>query len=105
MSGWVEVMVTEGRGAEHVVVRRLEEADLPEADRISRIAFGTHLRMPDPAHTFGDVVYVRTRWGADPAAAFAADYEGRLVATEFVTNRSEERRVGKECRSRWSPYH
>src|SRR3712207_2116954 len=21
------------------------------------------------------------------------------------TNRSEERRVGKECRSRWSPYH
>ena len=22
-----------------------------------------------------------------------------------VLNRSEERRVGKECRSRWSPYH
>ena len=22
-----------------------------------------------------------------------------------ITNRSEERRVGKECRSRWSPYH
>ena len=22
-----------------------------------------------------------------------------------VTVRSEERRVGKECRSRWSPYH
>ena len=22
-----------------------------------------------------------------------------------MTNRSEERRVGKECRSRWSPYH
>ena len=22
-----------------------------------------------------------------------------------TTNRSEERRVGKECRSRWSPYH
>ena len=21
------------------------------------------------------------------------------------SNRSEERRVGKECRSRWSPYH
>ena len=25
-----------------------------------------------------------------------------LVATD---RRSEERRVGKECRSRWSPYH
>ena len=23
----------------------------------------------------------------------------------FVNGRSEERRVGKECRSRWSPYH
>ena len=23
----------------------------------------------------------------------------------FVKDRSEERRVGKECRSRWSPYH
>ena len=23
----------------------------------------------------------------------------------FQENRSEERRVGKECRSRWSPYH
>ena len=24
---------------------------------------------------------------------------------EIITLRSEERRVGKECRSRWSPYH
>ena len=23
----------------------------------------------------------------------------------WVGDRSEERRVGKECRSRWSPYH
>ena len=23
----------------------------------------------------------------------------------YTNNRSEERRVGKECRSRWSPYH
>ena len=23
----------------------------------------------------------------------------------FLQERSEERRVGKECRSRWSPYH
>ena len=25
--------------------------------------------------------------------------------TEKLAKRSEERRVGKECRSRWSPYH
>ena len=23
----------------------------------------------------------------------------------IIDDRSEERRVGKECRSRWSPYH
>ena len=27
------------------------------------------------------------------------------AARNAVTSRSEERRVGKECRSRWSPYH
>ena len=26
-------------------------------------------------------------------------------AVEITQNRSAERRVGKECRSRWSPYH
>src|SRR5258705_8292720 len=32
---------------------------------------------------------------------------GRVGAAEKVreSRRSEERRVGKECRSRWSPYH
>ena len=27
------------------------------------------------------------------------------VAGDLIKDRSEERRVGKECRSRWSPYH
>src|SRR2546422_9192102 len=30
---------------------------------------------------------------------------GFEVTTGVGGNRSEERRVGKECRSRWSPYH
>ena len=28
-----------------------------------------------------------------------------LIVTKLDRLRSEERRVGKECRSRWSPYH
>ena len=28
-----------------------------------------------------------------------------LSMLEKAVRRSEERRVGKECRSRWSPYH
>ena len=27
------------------------------------------------------------------------------IINSGLWNRSEERRVGKECRSRWSPYH
>ena len=28
-----------------------------------------------------------------------------MSITGYTCGRSEERRVGKECRSRWSPYH
>ena len=31
------------------------------------------------------------------------EYAAELKST--TASRSEERRVGKECRSRWSPYH
>src|SRR5258707_15276324 len=30
---------------------------------------------------------------------------GKEVIARAIHERSEERRVGKECRSRWSPYH
>src|SRR3984893_5174597 len=29
----------------------------------------------------------------------------RVAGVDLMVRRSEERRVGKECRSRWSPYH
>ena len=34
---------------------------------------------------------------------FSEDHTGFMAMWAFI--RSEERRVGKECRSRWSPYH
>ena len=43
-----------------------------------------------------------------PAAynASAGAHEIRITVNgETISRRSEERRVGKECRSRWSPYH
>src|SRR3712207_7054841 len=54
--------------------------------------------------------------GLDPAAdgvgyrqvaLWLDDEEFTALVTELraVLARSEERRVGKECRSRWSPYH
>ena len=40
-------------------------------------------------------------------AAVIASEDPFLLLTIYlaVAARSEERRVGKECRSRWSPYH
>ena len=36
---------------------------------------------------------------------FANAQTGNIVLLAQNLIRSEERRVGKECRSRWSPYH
>ena len=32
-------------------------------------------------------------------------YGSAAMRLDCLADRSEERRVGKECRSRWSPYH
>ena len=47
--------------------------------------------------------------GERDQSEFSAGGEAHIVRpkqpTELSDDRSEERRVGKECRSRWSPYH
>src|SRR5882762_2615726 len=46
----------------------------------------------------------RTDRGYEDAAKLIAEFQADVVA-QVEAIRSEERRVGKECRSRWSPYH
>ena len=72
--------------AASVTIRELRESDLSEADRIVRLAFGTHLGLLNPADFMGDGDYVRTRWAADPGAALAAEVDGRLVGSNFLTH-------------------
>lgn len=66
-----------------VVVRELRESDLPLADAILRSAFDT---FTGATSLFGDKDYVRTRWLADPDAAFAAERDGQLVGSNLVTS-------------------
>ena len=42
-----------------------------------------------------------------PITPVRMDKENRHITLAYFEqrSRSEERRVGKECRSRWSPYH
>src|SRR5256886_4287208 len=72
----------------------------------SDLGFDAHYRDPLASLNLkaDDFNWV-TRKLMDQAEASAG---GRLVSVlegGYDLQRSEERRVGKECRSRWSPYH
>ena len=62
----------------YIASRRNSEAALKAQVALDRISAELRALKPNPAPAF---------------------------APRRVTYRSEERRVGKECRSRWSPYH
>ena len=47
-----------------------------------------------------------TVWEAGlPSETTSPTWRSRKALAGIEVSRSEERRVGKECRSRWSPYH
>src|SRR5258708_38355395 len=50
-------------------------------------------------------VGVRHRIEYDQSCVHARAQERPMKVSGSAEQRSEERRVGKECRSRWSPYH
>lgn len=78
-----------------ISIRPLKESDLLEANRIMRLAYGTFIGRPvaygtfighpDPSNHMGDADWMRTRWLADPTAAFAAECAGELVGSNFAT--------------------
>ena len=70
----------------------------------------------DNKHEIADLIKIKKKkleffidCGNPPPNNFAKYYQAGCLAFELTSNkhkvRSEERRVGKECRSRWSPYH
>jgi hypothetical protein len=68
-----------------VTVRPLTKADLPEAQRIVRRAFGTFLGASDLDTFWTDFDYVYGRCGAEHVASFAAELDGELVGSNFAT--------------------
>src|SRR3712207_7493796 len=69
------------------------------------------LRLPLPRGVTGAAALVMVGAPGALAAGLAGDRAATLHAllvrraAAWAVARSEERRVGKECRSRWSPYH
>ena len=78
-------------------------ASIEAADAMVKAA---NVTLIGKVHVGGGLVTVMVR--GDVGAVKAATDAGAAAAErvgELISIRSEERRVGKECRSRWSPYH
>ena len=76
------------------------------AAALAGLFFYSSCSPTEKAETKDYTRYVNTFIGAaDNGHTFpGACYPFGMIQSSPVT-RSEERRVGKECRSRWSPYH
>ena len=73
-----------------LIIGRVKEADIMQQEelnkRIDQAVQGDRLALEEVLTEIQDMVF-------------------NLSLRMLGTIRSEERRVGKECRSRWSPYH
>ena len=83
----VNVLILVDRLYEPAYLYRIEGNDMAELESLGEINMG------DPATLTWFVEYSDTNYPAEHMLLY------------FWDHRSEERRVGKECRSRWSPYH
>src|SRR5258708_28802277 len=65
------------------------------------------VRIADVAEARAQSILGRARRETIPDVQIRAgmEYNHELLGSVPFAKRSEERRVGKECRSRWSPYH
>src|SRR3989475_4303300 len=111
-----------GVGDEKTILRG---AGVPSADALDAVlgvedvlhlqAEAERVRAEEPILDYMLAVVAATRsspllsLGVSPRGALALLRAARARALaddrDYLVPRSEERRVGKECRSRWSPYH
>src|SRR2546429_8878433 len=91
--------------AEHVAERADSPGPTRRAERI--VEHETAVRHPRRSREDGGPGAQQRDEAAneDGRGAVPPKEVTRALEVRFVEVRSEERRVGKECRSRWSPYH
>ncbi len=63
----------------------LKKSELPEADRIVRLAFGTFLGIPDPLAFMDDRQYMAPRFHSPHVKIVAARDGGRLIGSNVAT--------------------
>ena len=107
---------TTGRSAKQPATSNLSKAELKKFVGVFRLPDG-RISLVDPSIISSTTLALNNRPGqpAFPGQVFLnnpAETVGNVERAAFngpgyfnIDARSEERRVGKECRSRWSPYH
>src|SRR3712207_1536908 len=72
-----------------------------------RAATGKEVILADvtSGQFFGDIAAIDGQPRSANVTTLQPSHLGIMPGGVFRQIRSEERRVGKECRSRWSPYH
>jgi GNAT superfamily N-acetyltransferase len=64
----------------------MREADVEEARRIFRVAFGTFIGAPDPESFWLDRDFVGPRWRANPSGGVVAEVDGTIAGSNLATN-------------------
>ena len=112
MADCIAVIVAAGRGHRFGGGLPKQYADLDGAPVIRRTlqAFLGHAAVDAVVAVIHDddrALFAAAADGLDllPPVAGGASRQGSVLNGLEAAARSEERRVGKECRSRWSPYH
>src|SRR2546425_11317824 len=82
-------------------IGRIERGRVRVGDTVALLPLGEPGPLGDAPYEQARIVKLFGFEGLERVALEEAA-AGEIVA---VAGRSEERRVGKECRSRWSPYH
>src|SRR5256886_10133657 len=88
--------------------RRHTRFDCDWSSDVCSSDLGTPLqRFEFTSPRMGTMFFITLYAPGKPAAETAtmAAFERVGAIEDTMSDRSEERRVGKECRSRWSPYH
>ena len=88
---WSYLFTSNGGKKKKTMIRYIEKGDIFRIDGVSSYAHGCNCAMLDDAFA---------RIPDSPGIVLHSDQ-----GWQYQMKRSEERRVGKECRSRWSPYH
>ena len=90
-----------------IIVNNASKVEDLTVDQLKQMFTGEITNWSEVGGDDGEIVLIGREAGSGTRDGFESivDVKDSCKYAQELTARSEERRVGKECRSRWSPYH